>query len=562
MYREKSTGMVALVLFLIFSIQLFSKPPNNSENKIWQTQDIDVIRSLYRGNDGQPSRNVFLSQNGLSPTHIQYEAIPCFRSSFKVDDVEIKNNTLLVKPGAKPVQTDFYITYKKTFFTSNIAIPVWDVRIYEQDRKVIVGGYSSKYNERPVAVINRFGDFEQTLSNDLAAEFPVLSIPLENLLFDPFEWRLYHVQPGLGKEITEQYKDFLPISVANKNHQILDDAHFTIRVEQDNSIHCYLLNGTTGTKIASCTFDSPLLQKIEGYQPKLIKGCVQPEDGKVITLVFKGVLEENIEHFENMLIIDSQNQTTRNEVKPEIVIDGYFDEWRNVRGVDDPEGDYVSYLYPNPDTDILEFKVSHDDQYLYFYSRIAGAHGRTGPTGRYYWYTYIDVDADPNTGYPPTRDDNCYFGIAIGDDSEAQFEFVGNSFIKTFFGFTGVGTEKEALEGKLNLGPSYYSATAPNGDKRDRYKVEYVNREGSRFITHDNTPGTSEDIVMALSADGSEMEMRVEMKGFLTNVLGEYLVKKGNTINIAVGAEGASGHYNSGKWGADSSPVIYNYTID
>ena len=54
----------------------------------------------------------------------------------------------------------------------------------------------------------------------------------------------------------------------------------------------------------------------------------------------------------------------------EISIDGIFDDWRNRKGIADAAGDYVNYLYPNPDTDILEFKVDHDENYLYFYSRV------------------------------------------------------------------------------------------------------------------------------------------------------------------------------------------------
>ena len=99
------------------------------------------------------------------------------------------------------------------------------------------------------------------------------------------------------------------------------------------------------------------------------------------------------------------------------------------------------------------------------------------------------------------------------------------------------------------------------GQKRDRYKIEYVNRENSRFITHDYTEGTSEDMIIALSPDGSEVEMRVEFAGFLTDQSGMPLIKLGSSIDIAVGAEGDSDHYDSDKWGADSSPVIYNYQI-
>jgi len=134
-------------------------------------------------------------------------------------------------------------------------------------------------------------------------------------------------------------------------------------------------------------------------------------------------------------------------------------------------------------------------------------------------------------------------------------------FIKTFFGFTGIGAEEEVLEGRLKLGPSFYSPTDSEGKQRDNYKVEYVNREGKRFITHDYTEGTSEDIVIALSPDGSEIEMKVELAGFLTDHNGNLVIPSGNKIDIAVGAEAASDFYGSDSWGADSSPIIYGYKL-
>ena len=122
-------------------------------------------------------------------------------------------------------------------------------------------------------------------------------------------------------------------------------------------------------------------------------------------------------------------------------------------------------------------------------------------------------------------------------------------------------TEEEVLDGRVQLGTSFYSSKDAQGRKRTRYKVEYVNREGSRFITHDHTEGTSEDIVIALSPDGSEVEMAVELEGFLRDESGNPLMYLGKVIDLAVGAEAKSDFYGTDKWGADSSPVIYGYRI-
>ena len=80
--------------------------------------------------------------------------------------------------------------------------------------------------------------------------------------------------------------------------------------------------------------------------------------------------------------------------------------------------------------------------------------------------------------------------------------------------------------------------TDKNGNKRDRYKMEYVHRENARFITEDYTEGTSEDILISLSPDGSEVEIKVELSGFLKDKYGKKLVQRGQKIDIAVGVEG------------------------
>ena len=117
------------------------------------------------------------------------------------------------------------------------------------------------------------------------------------------------------------------------------------------------------------------------------------------------------------------------------------------------------------------------------------------------------------------------------------------------------------LSGFVELGPSYYSPYDHNGKKREKYKIEYVSINGERHITHDYTKGTSEDIVIALSPDGSQVEMKAELKGFLKDFKGEDILSSGKKIDIAIGAEAASDYYNSNEWGADSSPVIYGYTL-
>jgi len=508
-------------------------------------------------------KEVFMMQNGLNQYDKNTQSTPYFTVTILKGDVIEKTGKIELKKSASLFNLDFYIENKITFKSFNQQIPVWDGRVYEDNNKIIVGGYSDKMNERSVGFIDEKGIFNAKSGLD-ADIFPILKTPSNELLFDPFKKQLYKISASNGLMQTKSNRSFLPIELYRNNGKLLDDIHYEI-VSQNNGSLLILVGTLNGEKIeiARCnTKISKLVQTKEAFRPALITGASQQGNGEMISLTFEGTYSEKVNLIENNLFLDIENKSVSNSKKSsKIRIDGDFQDWRNISGISDVQGDYVSYLFENPDTDLLEFKVTNDEKYIYFYTRVAGAHGRTGEKGRYYWYTYIDVDGNRSTGYPPTRDDNCYFGIDIGDDSEAQFEFINNKFVKTFFGFTGVGTEHEVLKGILKLGPSYYAPKDNNGKKRDFYKMEYVNRKGTRHLTEDYTEGTSEDIIIALSPDGSEVEVRVEMAGFLRDSNGNSLIFKGKKIDIAVGVEGSSNYYNAKDWGADSSGVIYNYLI-
>ncbi len=174
---------------------------------------------------------------------------------------------------------------------------------------------------------------------------------------------------------------------------------------------------------------------------------------------------------------------------------------------------------------------------------------------------YIDADRDPTTGYVPSRDDDCYYGVTLGDDCEAQFEFIGGRFVKTFFGFAGRSKEKDVLSGRVALGPSWYNRHDEQGRLRDGYKVEYTRREGAISITEDFSEGTSDDIHVALSPDGSECEMRAAMSGFLQNADGKPIIAPGQRIDLAAGVEASGQARGNSKWGADSTVIVRGYSI-
>ncbi|MEA3480000.1 MAG: sialidase family protein [Bacteroidota bacterium] len=538
----------------------------NDETKIFAKNPIQVIQSLYLDPEGMPSHDVFLKTHGLYPIKSTIQSTPYFTVSFLKDEVLKKNGEFKPGKSAALLNPDFYMETTTLYKSTHVAVPVWDGRVYQDKNDLIVGGYSSKFNERPVGTINNKGLFNPQSEGVNAEEFPILELPAGQLIFDPFEWKLLGLKQSSGETIQKSVSSFLPIKIYGPQGEVLNNISFELeRVPASPSLVLYGIIDGKKIEVASCALkDSDIVKRKEAFQPEMIQGCSQPGNGEIITLTFQGTYSDNIAEKDSDLYLKTESEAISEEYKSKpntIEIDGYFQDWRNIDGVKDVNGDHVSYLYANPDTDLLEFKISNDEKYLYLYSRVVGAHGRTGEKGRYYWYAYIDVDRDASTGYPPTRDDNCYFGIAIGDDCEAQFEFVGDRFVKTFFGFTGIGAEKEVLSGELKLGPSYYAPTGKDGKKRESYKIEYVNRDDSRFITHDYTEGTSEDIIIALSPDGSEVEVKVELAGFLKDTDGKMLMYRGKKIDIAVGVEGSSDYYGSDDWGADSSPVIYGYTI-
>ncbi|MCP5064457.1 MAG: hypothetical protein GY936_18620 [Ignavibacteriae bacterium] len=562
----KTVGFICLAVFSSITGQINLNNTELHESRLFVKNQIQVIQSQYLNSQGFPSHEVFLRKNGLFPENRKIQSTPYFSVSFLEEDIQYRNGDFKVKNTAEFFNLDFFVETITEHNSINVAVPIWDGRVYEDANSLMVGGYSSKFNERPVGFIDNRGLFVSQLNSADSKNFPLLQIPAEQIIFDPFEWKLLNNKPSNGETIENSSKSFLPITIHSQRGKQLNNIHYEIESNLTNSsIVLYALIDGEKFEVANCNLiSSSIVKSREGYRPELIEGASQPTNGKVITFTFKGNYSNNVSISGTELYLKNEVKYTNsnNNVKDiAINIDGDFSDWRNLSGVSDIQGDYVSYLFENPDTDLLEFKITNDDKYLYFYSRVVGVHGRTGEKGRYYWYTYIDVDSDASTGYPPTRGDNCYFGIPIGDDSEAQFEFIGNKFVKTFFGFTGIGAEKEVLSGKLELGPSFYAAKGSDGKPRDKYKIEYVKMNDSLFITHDYTVGTSEDIIIALSPDGSEVEVKAELDGFLKDNSGNKLLQKGTIIDIAVGAEGSSDHYGSSNWGADSSPVIYGYEI-
>ena len=161
-----------LTIFITFSYaQTGLEQIRAQDTKIWPTKQIDIIRSLYLDENGMPSRDVLLNAMGLYPINETITKTPYFSASFSVTDVKEVNGQLLPREGAQPLHLDFCVKSVKNFRAVNIAKPIRDGRVYEDNNKIIVGGYSSKYNERPAGEIGKNGEFILTLDKNLVNEF-------------------------------------------------------------------------------------------------------------------------------------------------------------------------------------------------------------------------------------------------------------------------------------------------------------------------------------------------------------------------------------------------------
>ena len=509
-----------------------------------------AMRQRYLDPAGLPSEVEYARVQGILPVpgaeSFDWQVV--FRLTYRSADVARLQD-------ARAIHTDCYFVRTRKYTARQRVQPVWDGRAYWANDRLAVGAFTENGERVAGYVDEQSGIVRAEHTNDSS------SMPdLQDVHYNPFTGQLWRSLPG--GEIEEQQSFYLPVALQNERGELVRPA---CQIVQDKGSTFSLVagNGDHQSTLATCALsDASDAKRSEGYSPVLAAGCSMITNEPTIVLEMRGEIDADLLDVRGSQLVVRGEMPSPAGPAPAVQIDGRFDEWRSVPGVPDPEGDVVSYLEYNPDTDLLEFKVTNDNEYLYFYSRVAGRHGQTAAgRDRYYWYAYIDADCDPTTGYVPTRDDNCYFGVALGDDCEAQYEFIGGRFVKTFYGSAGRSTEKEILSGRVDLGPSWYSKHDEKGKLRDSYKVEYIRRRGEISITEDFAEGTSEDISIAISPDGSECEMRAAMTGFLRDSNDQPVIAAGQSIDLAVGVEASGQQAGNSKWGADSTVVLHGYTI-
>lgn len=519
---------------------------------------------------------------------------------------------VFIRPGALPIARDAHIRTLTTTWNAAARRYMREARVFAQGAERVVHAFTSQ-TERPIGKLDAHGRFHANefyrTRRDLLPTWPPDPATLH---YDQNENALFYDMTVPGPVVTESL-DFLPLAVRDRQGIPLTGL-WSIDVgpavagagpPSGNwaTVSLIVTNGRWPVVVA--TADVPAgfarenvqLESFDNqagtyvYESAHRAGGAAPEAASATFTVagtfaptFRGdvealtAIELDAQSNPPAEPKSSQSLVPQLGVKPlgftvsggvvtretNIAIDGSFDDWRNIPGVDDPRGDAAPYLEYVPDVDLLEFKVAHDKQHIYLYARVAGQVGRTHPQGgRSYFYAYMDVDQNAQTGFLPTRDDDCYFGVDVGDDCEVQFEFVDSAFRKSFYGFCGLGGDRNVLEGVVTLGKSQYGRLDELGKEREHYKSEYIFRNGKAEITEDLKLGTSDSISIAVSPDGSQVEIASTFAGFLKNRQGQPTLRPGQTIDIAAGMECDSKAYvGKTRWAADSTPAIRGYRLD
>jgi hypothetical protein len=548
--RTRTTRIAcALGLFLASAVTPVSADPGGA------------LRERYLDFTGLPSESAYLQLHGILPVpgSESFDWQVVFKLAYRTADLSRLNE-------ASAIHTDCYVIRNRKYAAVLRVQPVWDGRVYQDHDRLMVAAYTTE-GERVFGHIGERSRVVKTNTNG-----PMDMPPLKGAEYNPFSGQLW--RPASGGDLAEQPRLHLPLPLINpRGDRIQPEFRIVQRKGGDFSLVAGIGDtdiGDTERTLATCALTKDKeVKRSAGYSPVVGPGCTLVTNEPTTVIEVLGNFARELLDTRSYQLVLQEEVPSTTPSKPAVRIDGTFDDWRSVPGIADPAGDIVSYLQYNPDTDLLEFKVANDDQYLYFYTRVAGRHGNTAANqpnqkadrDRYYFYIYMDVDRDSKTGYLPTRDDECYYGVTLGVDCEPQFEFIDGKFVKTFFGFAGRSTEKDVLSGRVELGPSWYHREDEQGRLRDGYKVEYTRSAGQTSITRDLADGATDDITVAFSPDGSECEMRAAMSGFLQDKSGKPTVAPAQRIDLAAGVETSGRIHGNSKWSADSTVPIRGYLI-
>ncbi|MAT14555.1 MAG: hypothetical protein CMJ46_04715 [Planctomyces sp.] len=277
-----------------------------------------------------------------------------------------------------------------------------------------------------------------------------------------------------------------------------------------------------------------------------------------------------------------------------IVIDGKFDDWKNVAArVMDPADDVIdtdgrtkenkAVARDHEDVDILEFKVTHDGENLYSYIRTKGVIGRTQRTdnkpdekgviegaGRYYITVAIDVDDNDKTGY--WLHEGGTYPTSPGYDMNVEIEWYNGEFNTAMYMNKCCLNEAELLENYLSLSQGQFKkgndGPYPAGyhtikeGQYDHYPEWVYHEDGTLTFVRDSGPVVLGVATGELSEDGHELEMKHPFVGFLKDQNGEAIAKIGKTFDICLNIQASGELSKTGKWAGDGAEPIEDYKLD
>jgi hypothetical protein len=272
-----------------------------------------------------------------------------------------------------------------------------------------------------------------------------------------------------------------------------------------------------------------------------------------------------------------------------ITIDGRLDDWSRVPIYQDPAGDPHDVVHKgrddqpavvdHPDVDLLEFRVTHDDENLYLLWRAAGQVGRSqtgsqGPpskaAGRYYAIVAIDADQLEETGY--WLHEGGYHPSSGGYDLNAEVEFFDGTLNTVCYLNHGVRDAAELQQALLDQSAGAHRSGLdgpyPAGFVRlspGTYKqyTEWVYHADNRItFVRDAGPIVSGVAQAAVSEDGHSLEAAFPLKGFLINKQGQPVLARGSRINLSFSLEASGQLAPGGQWASDTAEPIRGYVLD
>ncbi|QDU78949.1 hypothetical protein Pla110_06530 [Polystyrenella longa] len=306
-------------------------------------------------------------------------------------------------------------------------------------------------------------------------------------------------------------------------------------------------------------------------------------------LVVKYVAADDGEIIDSFTIVDNKYQ-----LPAKVNIDGDFSDWADipsyydaaddVHDTDSTGRDGTPAYREHPDVDLLEYKVTHDNENLYFYFRAAGEIGETQVenqelglrSGRYYVITTIDVDDDDDTGY--WLDLGGYYPTTPGYDMNAEVEYFNGEFNTGHYINHGAIDDPSLLEafreqtnGEYRVGydgpysPGYIDILPGSYDYYTQWVYDDKGTENEfddeiTFVV-DRGPIIRGNVTSARSDDFHEIEMVAPLRGFLKDAQGNPIVKMGSVLDISFSLEASGELAPSQDWGSDTGDPINGYLL-